>query len=74
MDFAYKIEIEPFELVYQIGNKEAMRLVLEIEDCVNDLKWTKSLILKMISHMEENCEKDEMTDFIKKIKRKARVK
>jgi hypothetical protein len=74
MDIPYKVEIEPYELVYQIGTSKAMKLVTEIEDCVNDVKWTKSLILKMISHMEENCEKEEMIDFINQIKRKARVK
>jgi len=74
MYITYKIGIDTYELVYQIGAKKAMRLVFEIEDCINDPKWSKNLILKMISHMEENLEKEEIADFINKIKRKAKMK
>jgi len=74
MDIPYKIEIEPYELVYQIGVNKAMKLVMEIDDCVNNSKWSKSLVLKIIDHMADNCDKEEMEEFINQIKKKARIK
>lgn len=74
MDIPYKIEIEPYELVYQIGANKAMKLVMEIEDCVNSCKWSKSLVLKIVSHMADNCDDEEMEEFVNNIKKKARIK
>jgi len=73
-DISYKIEIEPYELVFQIGTIKAMQLVLEIEASINDDDWSKKLILKMIGHMEENLSKEEMQKFVNTIKRKAKAK
>jgi len=74
MDIPYKIEIEPYEIVYQIGARKAMMLVMEIDDCVNDAKWSQKLILKIISHMSDNLTKEEISEFIARIKTKAKVK
>jgi len=74
MDIPYKIEIEPYELVYQIGANKAMKLVMEIEDCINNARWTQKLILEIIEHMSYNCDTEEMAEFINRIKKKARIK
>ena len=74
MDIPYKIEIEPYELVYQIGANKAMKLVMEIEDCINCSKWSKKLVLKIVSSMSDNCDNDEMEEFISQIKKKVRIK
>jgi len=74
MDIRYKIEIEPYELVYQIGTNKAMKLVMEIEDCVNDARWSENLVTKIVENMSVNCSKEQMENFFKRIKKKARIK
>lgn len=74
MDITYKIEIEPYELVYQIGTNKAMKLVMEIEDCINDAKWSENLVLKIVENMSVNCSREQIEDFFNRIKKKARIK
>ena len=74
MDIPYKIEIEPYELVYQIGSNRAMKLVMDIDDCINDARWSENLVTKIVENMSVNCSKEQMEKFFKKIKKKARIK
>jgi len=74
MDIPYKIEIEPSELVYQIGTNKAMKFVMQIEDYINDAKWSENLVLKIVENMSDNCSREQMEDFFNRIKKKARIK
>ena len=72
--YTFHNEIDPWILYDQFGAKKTMNFVMDIEDAVNDKEWSKKLILKIVTYIAYNCCKEEMEEFIKQIKKKAKIK
>lgn len=72
--YTFNNEIDPYEIYDQFGARKTMNFVMAIEDAVNDAEWSKKLILKILSHLTDNCDKEEMEEFIKQVKKKAKIK
>ena len=72
--YTFHNEIDPYEIYDQFGAKKTMDFVMGIEDSVNDKEWSKKLILKILSYLVYNCDKEEMEEFVKQIKKKVKIK
>jgi hypothetical protein len=72
--YTFHNEIDPYEIYDQFGAKKTMDFVMNIEDSVNDKEWSKKLILKILSYLVYNCDKEEMEEFVKQIKKKVKIK
>ena len=72
--YTFHNEIDPYEIYDQFGAKKTMDFVMDIENSVNDKEWSKKLILKILSYLVDNCDKEEMEEFVKQIKKKVKIK
>ena len=72
--YTFHNEIDPYIIYDQFGPKKTMDFVMDIENAANNKEWSKKLILKIVSYMADNCDKEEMEEFIKQIKKKVKIK
>ena len=72
--YTFHNEIDPYIIYDQFGPKKTMDFVMDIENAANNKEWSKKLILKIVSYMADNCDKEEMEEFVKQIKKKVKIK
>jgi hypothetical protein len=72
--YTFHNEIDPYEIYDQFGAKKTMNFVMAIEDSVNNAEWSKKLILKILSYLVDNCDSEEMEEFVKQIKKEVKIK